>query len=183
MIPAASPVMSAATPVTSMRDGRTSHFLCPIDYSMRAHRCYITDIDVVEGPASPFCLRISRGNGPALRETVLLDSANAAELAAFWSQVLDRPVDAGASGEFAAIGLAGGSNGRPVWMFHKVPETKTAKNRAHVDLITADLAAEVDRVVRLGATRLGDLEENGARWTTLTDPAGNEFDLVAQPAG
>jgi len=33
------------------------------------------------------------------------------------------------------------------------------------------------------ATRLEDLEESGARWTTLTDPAGNEFDLVAQPAG
>jgi len=114
---------------------------------------------------------------------ITLDCANAAELAAFWSQVLGRPVDPGATGEFAAIGLAGGSNGRPVWMFHKVPESKTAKNRAHVDLITADLAAEVDRIVRLGATRLGDLEENGARWTTLTDPAGNEFDLVAQPAG
>jgi hypothetical protein len=42
-----------------MRDGRTDHFLCPVDYSMRAHRCYITDIDVAEGPASPFCLRTS----------------------------------------------------------------------------------------------------------------------------
>jgi predicted enzyme related to lactoylglutathione lyase len=114
---------------------------------------------------------------------ITLDCANAAELAAFWSEVLGRPVDPSATGEFAAIGLAEGSNGRPVWMFHQVPETKTAKNRAHVDLVTADLAAEVDRVVRLGASRIADLEEAGARWTTLTDPAGNEFDLVAQPAG
>ena len=114
---------------------------------------------------------------------VTLDCDNAADLAAFWSQVLSRPVDPGASKEFAAIGLAGGSDGRPVWMFHQVPESKTAKNRAHVDLITADLAAEADRVVKLGATRLADIEEGGVRWTTLTDPAGNEFDLVAQPAG
>ncbi len=114
---------------------------------------------------------------------ITLDCANAAELAAFWSQVLGRPVDPGASEEFAAIGLAGGSDGRPTWMFHKVPEAKTAKNRAHVDLVTADLAAEVDRVVGLGASHLADLEEDGVKWTTLTDPAGNEFDLVAQPTG
>lgn len=114
---------------------------------------------------------------------ITLDCPDAARLAAFWSQVLGRQVDPGATEEFAAIGLAGGSNGSPVWMFHKVPETKTAKNRAHVDLITADLPAEVDRVVGLGASRLADLEEGGVRWSTLTDPAGNEFDLVAQPAG
>ena len=120
---------------------------------------------------------------PATEFAITLDCANAAELAAFWSQVLGRPVDAGATEEFAAIGLAGGSNGRPVWMFHSVPEAKTAKNRAHVDLVTADLAAEADRIIRLGASRLADLEEGGVRWTTLTDPAGNEFDLVAQPAG
>lgn len=114
---------------------------------------------------------------------ITLDCPDAARLAAFWSQVLGRQVDPGATEEFAAIGLAGGSNGSPVWMFHKVPETKTAKNRAHVDLITADLPAEVDRVVELGASRLADLEEGGVRWSTLTDPAGNEFDLVAQPAG
>jgi len=114
---------------------------------------------------------------------ITLDCANAEELAAFWSQVLGRPVDPGATDEFAAIGLAEGNGGRPAWMFHKVPESKKAKNRAHVDLITADLAAEADRVVGLGASRLADLEENGVRWTTLADPAGNEFDLVAQPAG
>jgi predicted enzyme related to lactoylglutathione lyase len=114
---------------------------------------------------------------------ITLDCADAAELAGFWSQVLGRAVDPGATKEFAAIGLAAGANGRPVWMFHKVPETKTAKNRSHVDLVTADLGAEVDRVVQLGASRLADLEEGGVKWTTLTDPAGNEFDLVAQPAG
>jgi predicted enzyme related to lactoylglutathione lyase len=112
---------------------------------------------------------------------ITLDCADAAELAAFWSQVLGRPADPGATEEFAAIRLAAGSDGRPVWMFHKVPESKTAKNRAHVDLVTADLAAEVDRVIGLGASRVADVEEGGAKWTSLTDPAGNEFDLVAQP--
>jgi hypothetical protein len=35
---------------------------------------------------------------------ITLDCADAAELAAFWSQVLDRSVDPGATEEFAAIG-------------------------------------------------------------------------------
>lgn len=60
---------------------------------------------------------------------ITLDCANAAELAAFWSQVLGRPVDPGAGEEFAAIGLAGGSDGRPVWMFHRVPEGRRCEVR------------------------------------------------------
>jgi predicted enzyme related to lactoylglutathione lyase len=61
----------------------------------------------------------------------------------------------------------------------RVPEAKTAKNRVHVDLAVADLPAAVERIVALGATRLGDFDEAGFRWTTLRDPEGNEFDVVA----
>ena len=52
------------------------------------------------------------------------------------------------------------------------------KNRVHVDLATEDLEAELERVVGLGATRVADYDESGTRWTTLSDPAGNEFDVV-----
>ena len=38
-------------------------------------------------------------------------------------------------------------------MFLKVPEPKTTKNRVHVDLAVADPAAEVARIVGLGADR------------------------------
>jgi hypothetical protein len=31
----------------------------------------------------------------------------------------------------------------------------------------------------LGATRVNDVEQGSARWTTFLDPEGNEFDLVA----
>jgi len=37
----------------------------------------------------------------------------------------------------------------------------------------------VDRLVSLGATRLGDFDEAGYRWTKLADPDGNELDLIA----
>ena len=72
--------------------------------------------------------------------------------------------------------------GAPAWSFMSVPEPKRVKNRVHVDLAVDDLQGAVDRLVALGATTLGDFDEAGFRWTTLTDPEGNEFDLVASDA-
>jgi hypothetical protein len=46
----------------------------------------------------------------------------------------------------------------------------------------AILETEVDRLLALGARRLGDFDEGGARWVTLTDPEGNEFDVLAEQA-
>ena len=112
---------------------------------------------------------------------VSVDCANAGKLAGFWAEVMGRPVDPDPSEGFAAIGLASGGDGGPAWMFHQVPEAKQAKNRVHVDLGAADLQAEVDRILTLGATRVADIDEGGYRWTTLLDPEGNEFDVVAMP--
>ena len=70
---------------------------------------------------------------------ITFDCADAAKLASFWSSVLGQAVDDGATAEFASIGLAGEAASRPHWMFVKVPEAKSAKNRAHVDLIAQDL--------------------------------------------
>ena len=111
---------------------------------------------------------------------VTFDCADAAELAAFWSAVLDRVVDDGTTEEFAAIGLVDSADRRPHWLFVRVPEAKAVKNRVHLDLIAADLEGEVGRLVALGAVRKADFEEGGARWTTLCDPEGNEFDVVAE---
>lgn len=113
--------------------------------------------------------------------SISLDAADAGRLADFWGSLLDRPVDAGATSHFASIGLAAAGSGTEVWMFHKVPESKVAKNRSHVDLVTEDLSRAVSHAIELGAARLGDFDEGGFRWTTLSDPAGNEFDIVAAP--
>ena len=105
---------------------------------------------------------------------ITFDCADAERLAGFWSSVLDEAVDSGASPDFATIT----SRTSASWMFVKVPEPKSVKNRVHVDLATEDLDAELERVVGLGATRVADYDESGTRWTTLSDPEGNEFDLV-----
>ena len=101
------------------------------------------------------------------------DCGDAAALAGFWSAVLESPVDDGASADFAVV------KGDPGWMFIKVPESKTVKNRVHPDLTTTDLPAEVTRLTKLGATHRADHDEQGTTWATLTDPEGNEFDVVA----
>jgi predicted enzyme related to lactoylglutathione lyase len=109
---------------------------------------------------------------------VTFDCANAARLAGFWSDLLELPVGEGASEQFAAISTADAQADGPTWMFIQVPEAKQVKNRVHVDLAAADLAAEAERVIKLGASRIAEHEEGGARWITLADPEGNEFDIA-----
>jgi len=110
---------------------------------------------------------------------IVFDSADAAGLAAFWSRLLERPVDEGASPFFATVGNSGEAPLRPAYMFLQVPEGRSGKNRLHVDLVGADLPAQVARAVGLGATHVGDFDEYGTVWTTLADPEGNLFDIAA----
>ena len=106
------------------------------------------------------------------------DCVDAARLAGFWAEVLGREVDEGADEKFAGIGFADPAAHSLHFLFEQVPEGKTAKNRVHPDLLVEDLAAEVHRLLGLGATRLAELEIGGYRWVTLADPEGNEFDVV-----
>lgn len=108
----------------------------------------------------------------------VIDCADAASLAGFWAAALGREVDAGAQREFATIGLT--ERVQPVLMFIRVPEAKTVKNRVHLDLAAGpddDWRAEVQRLIALGASQVGEHREFGWHWITLTDPEGNEFDL------
>jgi hypothetical protein len=106
---------------------------------------------------------------------VSIDGADIGRLAQFWADVLDQPVDPGATDNFAAITTRDGLR----LLFHQVPEGKVVKNRVHPDLATADYQAETDRLIELGAMQLNEVEQGGSRWRTFADPEGNEFDLVA----
>ena len=108
---------------------------------------------------------------------ITFDCNDAGKLAGFWSEALGRAVDSDANEDFAAIGF--GDPTQPAWFFIKVPEGKQVKNRCHPDLIAADRDGEVARLTAIGARHLADFEEGGHRWTTLLDPEGNEFDIIA----
>ncbi len=117
--------------------------------------------------------------------SVTFDCADALLVGRFWSSALGRPLDPGASEDFAAIGFAGRRDtvgwaplergDEPTWLFSKVPEPKLAKNRMHLDLAARDPEAEVLRLIGLGATRVTVTDEYGYRWTVMADPEGNEF--------
>lgn len=109
---------------------------------------------------------------------ITVDSADAAALAGFWSELLDTPVDEGASAQFATVGRAAGLS--PLLMFIQVPDKNPGKNVIHLDFHAADWHQYIERAVSLGAKRIGDFDEYGAQWTTLADPEGNLFDIGAQ---
>jgi hypothetical protein len=113
---------------------------------------------------------------------VTFDCADAAVVGGFWARALGQELDPGAGKAFASIGLHDSGRTEPRWCFAQVPEGKSAKNRMHPDLITADLEAEVRRLIDLGASRMADVTMGGMRWTTLLDPEGNEFDVIAEAA-
>ena len=122
------------------------------------------------------------GTLPSLAmHAVILDCAELAPLVAFWSAALGYVPWFEPFGQFAGLKPPPGDprHGLPL-IFQRVPEPKVVKNRAHVDYEAVDRAAEVDRLVGLGASLVREVDDGpGLRWTVMADPAGNEF-CVAQ---
>jgi hypothetical protein len=71
------------------------------------------------------------------------------------------------------------SGSGPRFYAQRVPESKQAKNRLHLDVPIgeADLDDEVARVTAMGATLVGFDSYPGHRWAVMHDPEGNEFCL------
>lgn len=112
---------------------------------------------------------------------IAFDCQDVLKVAAFWSAVLGRPVDKGASEAFASIGGADPQRREPAWYFNKVPEPKRAKNRVHLDLVDPDPSAVAELVAR-GATVGSEHKLRGGShsWTVLQDPEGNEFCIATK---
>jgi hypothetical protein len=121
---------------------------------------------------------------------VVFDCAHPASAARFWAQVLNG-YDVAPYGEadlqrLRDLGITDPEDDPTVLVtaepgvtprlwFQLVPEGRSVKNRVHLDLSCADLAAEVGRLTGLGARVLARHEH----WTTLADPEGNEFCVMA----
>ena len=75
-------------------------------------------------------------------------------------------------------------------LFQKVPETKAAKNRVHIDVPSGAernapklerldaIEKKVATLVTLGGTQKESHSEYGSVWTVMEDPEGNEFCVV-----
>ena len=113
-------------------------------------------------------------NSLRMRE-VTYDARDAGRLARFWADALEWEVGPGASEYVATVGGPRRPPDALPMLFVQVPEHKVAKNRVHLDLQADDLAAEVARLVGLGASVVHENAEWGHSWVTLQDPDGNEF--------
>jgi Glyoxalase-like domain len=64
--------------------------------------------------------------------------------------------------------------------FMPVTDPKTVNNRGHLDLTSsaADRDQEIERLLALGARRVGIGQAGAESWTVLAGPEGNEFCVV-----
>jgi len=113
---------------------------------------------------------------------LVLDCADPQALADFWAPALGY-VNLGTAGAYVAL-YPDGRPG-PKLLLQKVDEPKTVKNRMHLDIVVADINAEADRLIALGATKVseGPCSEHGSTWLLMSDPEGNEFCVCDGGAG
>jgi hypothetical protein len=98
----------------------------------------------------------------------------------FWGEALGYRVEAGEDGNAKLYPTAGGPT---VWL-QASAGPKREKNRQHPDLVTdGDHAAEVERLLALGARRVDVGQRGDEGFTVLADPEGNEFCLLTSSPG
>jgi hypothetical protein len=138
---------------------------------------------------------------------ITFDAADPGSQAVFWAEALgyqvqppppgfetwDQALDAfhvPAENRNDASAVIDPSGAHPRIFFQKVPESKTVKNRVHLDVRAApglegddrmaELETEAERLIKLGASRLRRLEPRPpleAGHIMMADPEGNEFCL------
>lgn len=104
--------------------------------------------------------------------SIPIDCVDPQRLGAFWSAVLDAPIQ-GSSADFVL--LQHPPQGGPFVVLQRVPETRVGKNRLHIDLTGEPRTEAVTRLIALGATPVAEHEGPGAVWTVMADPEGNQF--------
>ncbi|MCJ0902983.1 VOC family protein [Rhodococcus sp. ARC_M6] len=104
-------------------------------------------------------------------EMITFDSLDPGPLARWWAEQLGGTIKEENDGFFYIVDVPGSAN----FAFQKVPDPTAGKNRIHLDLSSADLDAEVTRLIEAGATEHHRENMDGFRWVTLVDPDGNQF--------
>ena len=117
---------------------------------------------------------------------IVIDCSHAASLARFWAAALDgysvAPYDSEEIERLRSLGITDLEDDPSVLVegpgprlfLQRVPEVKRGKNRVHLDLTAVDAEDEVDRLVSIGASVIGQYESH----LTLADPQGNEFCVI-----
>jgi catechol 2,3-dioxygenase-like lactoylglutathione lyase family enzyme len=119
------------------------------------------------------------GGVPSRIAVLAIDAVDPTVFAGFWCDVLGwRFVEQSDDG----ISIAPPDGAWPTIDIVPVPERKTGKNRLHLDLRADGVAtaAELERLLELGAQRVDVGQGPDASWFVLADPEGNEFCLLSR---
>jgi predicted enzyme related to lactoylglutathione lyase len=107
-------------------------------------------------------------------QQIVVDCREPARLVRFWAALLGgEPVDRALNWSHVE------PPDSPRMAFQPVPESKSVKNRLHLDVDVPDIEAAAAQAVDLGATRVGTVvtDESGS-FQVMADPEGNEFCFV-----
>ncbi|MER7836803.1 VOC family protein [Streptomyces sp. NPDC096040] len=114
-------------------------------------------------------------DSPMRVNALIVDATDPERLAAFWSELLGRPV-VGRGGPYVWLRRENGLG----LGFQRTGEPKSGKNRMHFDITSPNPSAEQQRVETLGGSRLEQYDDGG--FLVMADPEGNEFCIIPEGA-
>jgi hypothetical protein len=112
--------------------------------------------------------------------SIVIDAHDHRKLAQWWSEALDWKIFFADDDE---VVVSTPDERFPALLFTPVPEGKAIKNRLHLDFAPDDRDAEVERLIKLGATRTSVGQTGEETWVVLADPEGNEFCVLSARDG
>jgi predicted enzyme related to lactoylglutathione lyase len=115
---------------------------------------------------------------------VTIDCNEPRRVAEFWAALLDCAVTDPGPDRPGWLRLQPRGPDGPFMNLQPVDEPRSGKVRIHVDVLVDDPDAAVERVLELGGSDTGAREVlPRGRIAIMRDPEGNEFCLLAPPAG
>ncbi|MFE1931750.1 VOC family protein [Streptomyces sp. NPDC059474] len=108
---------------------------------------------------------------------ITIDARDPHALARFWSRLTGYPLEDSEPDDDEVL-ISSGQPGVPGLLFIRVPDSKTVKNRVHLDIQppSGTRDAEVERLIGLGASVVDDRRtDDGLGWVVMADIEGNEF--------
>ncbi|MEY2454763.1 MAG: hypothetical protein QOD92_4337 [Acidimicrobiaceae bacterium] len=111
--------------------------------------------------------------------TTVFDAAHPAQLGEFWAEVLGWDTTTVDGHDDWVVIADPNHEATFILLFLPGSETKTAKNRVHLDInpVGCSQQEELERLLSLGARRV-DIGQGEQTWFVLADPEGNEFCLL-----
>ncbi|WP_327281720.1 MULTISPECIES: VOC family protein [unclassified Streptomyces] len=115
-------------------------------------------------------------------EQAVVDARDPAALGRWWARALGWVVVNDSPDEFE---IRPAPDRLPGLIFEPVtaPKPERSKNRLHLDFRPVDQAAEVERLLELGARHADVGQGEDVTWVVLADPEGNEFCILSSRRG